>query len=1151
MAASPIASSPPLERAAAGPALVGPDAEDEARADEMQAEVAEVQMRLELAAVADTPLTDDEREDVTQICSATGVDESTATAALRSAKGDVNIAVVNLYAHKNRVEKGWVRDDAVLRTISEGQGKIVMWVDLIGGEGIRYTLDDSERANALNHWYQVVIDGPFGQTWTSSAVRRALSPMWKEQVPFVLPTSSVVYLRVTVVALSGDVIATGDAKLPVKRSGTIACSCALVGARPGANESSCGHMLVTASQTRVGPTSITKFTGARRQPRDDIEFDADLIFGDDEIAERIAPNAPVQRAAMRTISEPARATQVDNPLLGPDLDAVQDDFDVQRTKTSDRVRMSAAKYTLADDSHGSEDLLLRLLRRRLASKMRRFEEPRVDTKSSWATPALCSVCKKAPALSNRGTELLRSCGHMVCSACLIKHVQSAIKSNKVSNVMCPTKFCREHLTPSELKRILPPSVYEEYETGCLEEYLNSNTIGRCPTCQATFVLEKNTNTQATVAAEGIDKVRKDKEGKPIMERKALTHYNKYRFRCPECSTSFCTSCKVAPFHAGYGNCDAYALAVSGRQCRWCETVLTEDNIWQNHMCKGTLKNTCCEEECTNKARIACLKSHECGHECGGVRNEKDDAHLPCLRCGEEPDVAHDDFCPICWTEGLSLAPSIKLACGHIVHAQCVEKQLKERWGDKPRIQFGFMACPACRQDIAHPYLEADHLEPLRRLKGKIESLAEEQMVEEYPLMEPEEQAKADAAGHVDYAMAHFSFELCHQCQFPYFAGRVDCAAGLDDAGPEAQARAEDGVCRRCRDKTGMNTAVCKKHGKDALKWKCRYGCHISTYECFGYLHVCDPCHSSSELSRNMDFNVRVEGGHPRRGGVPGTDRVYANKKDIWEYEQCPGKDKCPLGIDHPPTGVEYCIGCVFCDDEAEMDKQLEAHVVIFQQLADVAKAGHGDGFVEGDYADMKPRLLHAMWLVGERSIADSVISKRQAIQAMQLLMRHCELAFDKYPIKLKGSVDALRKSRSPSDLATLVAHWRVDPEVLDKVMATSVIAVSVSQPPTETEAPTAVAVSLSVGYVDVDAQAKIADDMVAGSATASDVMAKLAELSKVNATDAQSVVLHFKGEPLSNDARILPLFSSCASSTLQLEATTEGGWKSYMYCTIA
>lgn len=75
---------------------------------------------------------------------------------------------------------------------------------------------------------------------------------------------------------------------------------------------------------------------------------------------------------------------------------------------------------------------------------------------------------------------------------------------------------------------------------------------------------------------------------------------------------------------------------------------------------------------------------------------------------------------------------------------------------------------------------------------------------------------------------------------------------------------------------------CEKHGKEALVWKCRYGCHLATYECFGYLHVCDPCHNHEVLGKYMDFNVRVGEGHSRRGGVPGTDQVYANKLDVYD-----------------------------------------------------------------------------------------------------------------------------------------------------------------------------------------------------------------------------------------------------------------------------
>lgn len=208
---------------------------------------------------------------------------------------------------------------------------------------------------------------------------------------------------------------------------------------------------------------------------------------------------------------------------------------------------------------------------------------------------------------------------MVCGSCLADHVNKAIADSKARTLICPSSGCTFELTPPELKKSLPEDTYEAYENACLSEYLGTSTVGRCPKCQATFVVDKNSDRKAAVAVSGTDTRKQDKEGKPIMSNKALQHYNENRFRCTECSTSFCTSCHAAPFHAGHDSCDAYALAVSGRQCRWCETVLTEDNIWKNYQCKGALKNTCREADCTKRALASCTHIHKCEHECGGVK----------------------------------------------------------------------------------------------------------------------------------------------------------------------------------------------------------------------------------------------------------------------------------------------------------------------------------------------------------------------------------------------------------------------------------------------------------------------------------------------------------------------------------------------------
>lgn len=125
------------------------------------------------------------------------------------------------------------------------------------------------------------------------------------------------------------------------------------------------------------------------------------------------------------------------------------------------------------------------------------------------------------------------------------------------------------------------------------------------------------------------------------------------------------------------------------------------------------------------AKLACSKTHPCGHPCGGVKNE--DSCLPCLHgCDKNTGCLKqdaDDMCMICFTEALSAAPAIQVAlcslkasrrdlnlssclmfnflirfqldCTHVFHLQCTRRVLENRWLG-PRITFGFMLCPICK-----------------------------------------------------------------------------------------------------------------------------------------------------------------------------------------------------------------------------------------------------------------------------------------------------------------------------------------------------------------------------------------------------------------------------------------------------------------------
>ena len=90
----------------------------------------------------------------------------------------------------------------------------------------------------------------------------------------------------------------------------------------------------------------------------------------------------------------------------------------------------------------------------------------------------------------------------------------------------------------------------------------------------------------------------------------------------------------------------------------------------------------------------CNFRFKCGHKCGGCDGE--DEHLPC----SEPDCRFSmltDLCVVCH-QNLFIAPAIQIACGHIMHAECLQGLLHAKWSSK-RITFNFMLCPACKTDI--------------------------------------------------------------------------------------------------------------------------------------------------------------------------------------------------------------------------------------------------------------------------------------------------------------------------------------------------------------------------------------------------------------------------------------------------------------------
>jgi len=300
-----------------------------------------------------------------------------------------------------------------------------------------------------------------------------------------------------------------------------------------------------------------------------------------------------------------------------------------------------------------------------------------------------------------------------------------------------------------------------------------------------------------------------------------------------------------------------------------------------------LADVCNSPECIEKRGLSCESKLPCGHACGGVSGEKQ--HLLCLKeeCPAHPaDVDNEEeYCSVCYVEGLGQAPTIRLGCGHMFHFKCISDKLAKGWPGA-RITFGFLNCPLCKQVMQHPSLAA-LMDPLLRLKSDVQAKASARL--------KPEGLENDAAftspqgkyyGRRDeYALDRFAFYMCAKCDRPYFGGRRQCEeVAMQQA---EQFNKEQLMCGGCT--AGPDVKSCNVHGKDFIEHKCKFCCNIATWYCWGSTHFCDSCHKRQETGD------------------------YLTKKALSDLPQCPGPGKCPVGTKHPQNGTaEFTMGCGVC-----------------------------------------------------------------------------------------------------------------------------------------------------------------------------------------------------------------------------------------------
>eukprot|EP00062_Callorhinchus_milii_P006572 gi/632947251/ref/XP_007888958.1/ PREDICTED: E3 ubiquitin-protein ligase MYCBP2 isoform X6 [Callorhinchus milii] len=321
---------------------------------------------------------------------------------------------------------------------------------------------------------------------------------------------------------------------------------------------------------------------------------------------------------------------------------------------------------------------------------------------------------------------------------------------------------------------------------------------------------------------------------------------------------------------------------SSEACRFCRS--------RNGTELSAVGSVCSDVDCQEYSKTACSRTHCCGHPCGGVKGE--DHCLPCLHgCDKNATCLKqdaDDMCMICFTEALSAAPAVQLDCSHVFHLHCCRRVLENQWLG-PRITFGFMSCPICKNKINHPVLK-DLLDPIKELyedvrRKALMRLEYEGLHKSEAITTPGVRFYNDPTG---FAMNRYAYYVCYKCKKAYFGGEARCDA---EAGQGDQYDPRELICGACSDIS--RAQMCPKHGTDFLEYKCRYCCSVAVFFCFGTTHFCNACHD--------DFQ-----------------RMTSIPKE--ELPHCPAGPKgkqlegteCPLHVVHPATGEEFALGCGVC-----------------------------------------------------------------------------------------------------------------------------------------------------------------------------------------------------------------------------------------------
>jgi len=480
---------------------------------------------------------------------------------------------------------------------------------------------------------------------------------------------------------------------------------------------------------------------------------------------------------------------------------------------------------------------------------------------------------------------------MACRSCLISYITSKVASKEPSKIVCQFPCCSKPLLPSDFRVLLDRPRLDAYEASTLAEFVDSNkaTLVTCPKCHSVVERVSSCSKPSDSPSSGVSRPHSsstvnNNSGMPTnspipLTTETMEHYNDCRFKCRDCDTEFCSDCGISPYHLGF-TCSSFKTYQVSAHCRFCDAQLNAQNTAPAMHFSPALRDVCNAKECLSRRDASCATTLKCGHACGGIIQDTKDDHLPCWRCPSSSPLPHpsgDDYCTICWSEGLSSAPAIKIACGHVFHYHCIVNTLRAKWAGVV-ITFGFLECPLCKQQIAHHSLQA-LLKPYLDLQADVHRKALDRF-EHMNLKDAKEILDKGGAYYqnpLKYSLARFCYYPCFKCKKPYFGGLKECNAEQRIAGKDD--KLEDLICGSCAAQGSGASSTCAKHGTDYIEYKCKFCCNTAAWYCWGSTHFCEECH-----------------------------------KKAAEVAKLP-KDKlpkCSCKRQHPSNGEEHCLGCSLC-----------------------------------------------------------------------------------------------------------------------------------------------------------------------------------------------------------------------------------------------